>query len=83
MSHVDSSRQRYRKYFISNHLAFLMNHLFFFDREESESILKLKGLTPSGALPVGLLAGGKDSLRSGMWILSLFLLINCFHILVA
>ena len=35
-------------------------------REESESILQLKGLTPSGALPVGLLSGGKDSLHSGV-----------------
>ena len=34
-------------------------------REESESILELKGLTPNGLLPAGLLAGGKDSLKTG------------------
>ena len=38
---------------------------FFFYREESDSILKLKGLTPSGYLPAGVLSGGKDSLQEG------------------
>lgn len=35
-------------------------------REESESILELKGLTPNGLLPAGLLTGGKDSLQTAL-----------------
>ena len=38
---------------------------FFVTREESESVVQLKGLTPSGHLPVGLLSGGKQGLESG------------------
>jgi len=33
-------------------------------REESESVLQLKGLTPNGLLPIGALSGGKDSLEN-------------------
>lgn len=39
--------------------------IFPFYSEESESILQLKGLTPTGALPMGTLSGGKDAVRSG------------------
>lgn len=39
-------------------------------REESESVLELKGLTPSGTLPVGILSGGKDSLHTALSDLS-------------
>ena len=34
-------------------------------RENSETVVKLKGLTPSGSLPVGTLAGGAEGLQSG------------------
>lgn len=40
--------------------------LFFCCREESECVLQLKGLTPTGALPIGALSEGRESLQQGM-----------------
>ena len=43
--------------------------IIFIFREESESVVQLKGLTPSGHLPVGLLSGGKQGLQSGKCVM--------------
>jgi len=37
----------------------------FYFRKESETVLELKGLTPSGMLPMGVLSGGATSLQNG------------------
>ena len=43
-----------------------LSDLYLSVREESEQVLQLKGLTPTGALPLGALSGGKASLMGAL-----------------
>lgn len=58
---IEICRNYFSKYFNGNNVWNDVHAC----REESETVLQLKGLTPSGALPVGVLSGGKPAIHEG------------------